>query len=327
MKWPLSAAALALAASASLACSAPTRSASPVMAELLEREVDIAARDLLCGAGGCDDAPAAGDAFRFRERHERGSSPNLVVEDARGRIWNAKLGTEVHAEIAASRLVWAIGFHQPPIHYVRSWTVSGGPDPGLQPEARFRLERRGWEKGGEWEWQDNPFVGSRELRGLIVLMVIINNWDLKTSNNIVYDRLDGSAPARQYVVKDLGVAFGRTGRFYTRGTKNDVGEFEREDFIQDVDGDRVEFHFRPLALNLNVTRDIAVDDVLWTCHRLAQLSDRQWRDAFRAAGYPDDQAAAYIARLREKVREGLALAPADRPNSAAERETARAVPF
>ena len=232
-----------------------------------------------------------------------------MVEDARGRVWNAKLGTEVHAEIAASRLVWAIGFHQPPTYYVRGWTVSGGPDPGPQPEARFRLERRDWKKGDEWEWQDNPFVGTRELRGLIVLMVMINNWDLKTSNNVIYERVGGGAdPARHYAVKDLGVSFGGSVRFYTLGTENDVDEFNREGFIRDVDGDRVEFHFRPLALNLNVTRGITVDDVLWTCRRLAQLSDRQWSDAFRAAGYPDDQAAAFIARLRQKVREGLALA-------------------
>jgi hypothetical protein len=56
-----------------------------------------------------------------------------------------------------------------------------------------------------------------------------------------------------------------------------------------------------------------VGDVLWTCQRLAQLSDRQWRDAFRAAGYRDEEAAPFIARLREKVQEGLALGNGSRP--------------
>jgi hypothetical protein len=276
--------------------------------ELVDAHPRIAARDLFCGVGGCDGAPPAEAPFRFRERHNRGSSPNIVVEDARGRVWNAKLGKETKPEIAASRLLWAIGFHQPPIYYVRSWTVAGGPDPGPQPEARFRLERSDWKKRGEWDWQDNPFVGTRELRGLVVLMVMITNWDLKTSNNTVYEqRHDGAAPARRYVVKDLGESFGRSVRYLTLGKGNDIGEFEREGFIRRVDGDHVEFHYNPIILNLNVTRDITVDDVLWTCRRLAQLSERQWRDAFRAAGYSDEQGAAFASRMKQKVREGLAL--------------------
>ena len=203
--------------------------------QLVEANPHIAARDLFCGVGGCDGAPPADAPFQFRERHNRGSSPNIVVEDARGRVWNAKLGEEVKPEIAASRLLWAVGFRQPPIYYVRSWKVSGGSDPGPQPEARFRLERRDWKKDGEWEWQDNPFVGTRELRGLIVLMVMINNWDLKTSNNTIYERRSGAAPAREYVVKDLGVAFGRSVRYLMLGKGNDIGEFNREGFISRVD--------------------------------------------------------------------------------------------
>src|SRR6185436_20389184 len=92
----------------SFTCTTPTPTTPPVMAELVERDVNIPARDLFCGVGGCGEAPDADTAFKFREIHRRGSSDNLVVEDARGRTWNAKLGTEVHAEVAASRLLWAI---------------------------------------------------------------------------------------------------------------------------------------------------------------------------------------------------------------------------
>jgi hypothetical protein len=308
------AAAFALAVCSAFACQAPAPSPSAPIAELVDPAWREPPSDLFCGPGGCGQAPPAGGPFRFRERHDRGSSPNIVVEDASGRVWNAKIGTEVHAEIAASRLVWAAGFHQPPMYYVREWKIEGGPDPGPQPEARFRLEQRDWKKDGEWKWQDNPLVGTRELRGLIVLMVMINNWDLKTSNNAIYERRGPGAPARQYVVKDLGVSFGRTVRFYMLGTENDIDEFEREGFIRRVDGDRVEFYFQPLFPNLHVARDITVDDVLWTCRRLAQLTDRQWRDAFRAAGFRDEEGKAFIARLRQKVHEGLALARATDAN-------------
>jgi hypothetical protein len=298
---------LAALVGCAFACHGPAPSAHAPIAELVDPNWSPN-RDLFCGPGGCDEAPPADAAFRFRELHTRGSSDNIVVEDARGRVWNAKIGREVHAEIAASRLIWAIGFHQPPMYYVRNWKVAGGPRSGPQPEARFRLETREWKRDGDWDWQDNPFVGTRELRGLIVLMVMINNWDLKTSNNVIYERYSSGVPARQYAVKDLGVAFGRTVRFFTLGTNDDVEEFNREGFIRRVDGDRVRFHFQPLILNERVASDITVDDVLWTCRRLAELSDRQWRDAFRAAGYSDDEVTAFSGRLRQKVREGLALA-------------------
>jgi len=47
--------------------------------------------------------------------------------------------------------------------------------------------------------------------------------------------------------------------------------------------------------------------VRWVCRLLNRLSERQWRDAFRAGGFEDDDAARYIRRLKEKVQEGLRL--------------------
>ncbi|HKA14783.1 MAG TPA: hypothetical protein VKH41_07185 [Myxococcota bacterium] len=231
-------------------------------------------------------------------------STNFEVEDARGRRWNAKFGEEVKPEVAASRLLWAIGFHQPPVYYVRNWQIANGPEAGAQPEARFRLED-GWNKHGEWKWQDNPFTGTREMQGLVVMMAMLNNWDLKTSNNKIYET-PGTPSERRYVVKDLGDSFGHSARIFL-GTLNDTEDFAREPFIRRVKHDRVDLYFRPLLLNWGVDRDIAVDDVLWTCQRLARLRDRQWRDAFRAAGYSEEEGAPFIDRMRAKVKEGLAL--------------------
>jgi hypothetical protein len=41
---------------------------------------------------------------------------------------------------------------------------------------------------------------------------------------------------------------------------------------------------------------------------MAGLSDQQWDDAFRAAGYVDAYRQRYIAKLKAKIAEGLALA-------------------
>jgi hypothetical protein len=43
------------------------------------------------------------------------------------------------------------------------------------------------------------------------------------------------------------------------------------------------------------------------CERLQRLSDRQWRDAFRAANYSDETTARYVARIRQKITQGLEL--------------------
>jgi hypothetical protein len=41
-------------------------------------------------------------------------------------------------------------------------------------------------KAGHWGWQNNPFKGTREFHGLVVMMSLLNNWDLKTPNNDIY---------------------------------------------------------------------------------------------------------------------------------------------
>jgi hypothetical protein len=52
---------------------------------------------------------------------------------------------------------------------------------------------------------------------------------------------------------------------------------------------------------------VTVNDVVWTSRLLARLSDEQWNAAFTTAGYPPDQAARFIAKVKAKIAEGLAL--------------------
>jgi hypothetical protein len=87
--------------------------------------------------------------------------------------------------------------------------VSAG---GVVREARLKRKDPAQKKLGVWEWKNNPFVGARELDGLRVLMALLNNWDLKTSNNAIYEVGD----EHRYLVSDLGGTFGRTGSSFTR---------------------------------------------------------------------------------------------------------------
>ena len=50
--------------------------------------------------------------------------------------------------------------------------------------------------------------------------------------------------------------------------------------------------------------------MVWTCRLLARLSEQQWRDGFRAAGYDDERTTRYIEKIREKIDQGIALSGA-----------------
>jgi hypothetical protein len=52
---------------------------------------------------------------------------------------------------------------------------------------------------------------------------------------------------------------------------------------------------------------LAPDDIRWAAGRMGRLTDQQWRDAFRAGNYNDADAGRYIARIKEKIADGLAL--------------------
>jgi hypothetical protein len=277
----------------------------PPIEQLVEPNPDIRSRDLFYGVGGRANAPRTDVAYEFRRSDHRGESLNFDVVDPSGRKWDAKFGADARPEVAASRLLYAIGFRQPAVYYVREWRIEGGKQAGVQQPARFRL--KAGKKDGEWAWKDNPFVGTREMNGLIVMMALLNNWDLKTSNNMIYERR-GKSPELIYVVKDLGDSFGATPHLTFRGTHDDLDGFKKERFIERVKDGRVDLYYTPLFLNMGIANDLSIEDVLWTCRRLDQLSDRQWRDAFRSAGYGDEEASQFIEHLRSKVAEGLALA-------------------
>lgn len=306
---------LALAAAAALsACAvplAPPPAVAPTpdeMAQFWVEPADLAQRDLFAGPWGPAHAPDPDAAFTFVARKKQSFfgkfSPGYDVRGPDGIEWSAKQGPEAQAEVTASRLVWALGFHQPPVYFLEKWKLAGGPTEGEQTRARFRPEIRGLAKVGEWGWQSNPFRATDAHRGLIVMMVMLNNSDLKSAQNAIYDLERPREGARRwYVVRDLGHSFGETGKF--RADRNDIVEFETEAFTTGVEDGKVRFNWS--GFHKELLSDLTPADVRWTCERLGRLSDRQWQDAFRAGGYAPELAERYIRRFKQKIAEGLAL--------------------
>jgi hypothetical protein len=91
-----------------------------------------------------------------------------------------------------------------------------------------------------------------------------------------------------------------------QGTHCGIDSFEQQGFIKAADGDRVEFEYR--GIHTSLLESVSRRDVVWMCELMSRLSDSQWQDAFRAAGYTPDHADRYIRRIKAKMAEGLALA-------------------
>ena len=72
-----------------------------------------------------------------------------------------------------------------------------------------------------------------------------------------------------------------------------------------MNGGRVEFEYP--GIDAALFDDISPADVRWLCDLFAGLSDSQWDDAFRAAGYVEEIRARYIRKIKEKIGQGAAL--------------------
>ena len=140
-----------------------------------------------------------------------GFSPGLDVKDEQGREWSVKLGPEARTEVVASRIVWAMGYHQPPVYYLPHFALRDNGTVKTDGPGRFRLKPSTQKSMGAWSWRRNPFLNTQPFAGLFVLMAVINNWDIKTPQNAVYrTSAKGASPEYQYVIKDLGASFGKT---------------------------------------------------------------------------------------------------------------------
>ncbi len=266
-------------------------------------------RDLYYGVGGRAMMPSPTARFTVLKMKKGGFSDGYDVRSPDGREWSAKLYPEARTEVVASRLQWGVGYHQPPIYTVETWSAEGAPtEEDAQPVARFREKQpaalNGLAEDEPWSYTDNPFLGTRPLNGLIVLQVMLTNADLKADNNMQYTLerpLEGAT--RWWVARDLGQTFGRTGML--SALRDDPDAFDRTRFILGVKDGMVEFEY--FGPHVGLTKTLTPGDVRWICQRLSRLTDTQWLDAFRAGGYPENTARRFIRRMKIKIAEGLVV--------------------
>jgi len=282
--------------------------AAPAPEVLSQLWVDPGAqpRDLYLGVGGQRYAPAADAVYVEQARDESGFSVSYDVVDPAGVEWSAKVGAEAQTEVVVSRILWGLGYHQPPVYYLPAWRFDPARDEIREERgARFRPKLARLDRQKEyWRWAENPFMGAPEFRALLVTLLMLNGTDLKDDNNSIYQLPEPwFGASRWFVVRDIGAALGETGSYYPR--RNWLEGFEKEPFLTRVDGERVEFGYD--GRHKELLTMVSGADVRLAARRLQALTDVQWRDAFRAAGYATSLADDFIRRINEKIDDGLAL--------------------
>jgi len=282
----------------------------------------VAALDPVNGPGGADRVPQP--PFHFVKEHSRGSQPCVSVRDGRGCIWRVKWGAEVHSETFAVRLAWACGYFAEVTHFVPSGIVEGASDlqrakdcigaaDGSFRDARFELEDPAVTKMFEehsWAWNDNPFLGTRELNGLKVIVMLLSNWDTKDrrdvargSNTAIFEERNAHGTREaHYLLTDWGGSMGRWGsNIVTRGRWDAEGfAAQTPQFVTGVINRCVTFGYAGQR-TADVARDIPVDHVGWLHPYLERLSGDFLTRALLASGASGEEAARFTASLTERI--------------------------
>jgi hypothetical protein len=276
---------------------------NPLGTPVLWREPsDIASRNLYLGPGGEALKPDLSKVTLVEEK-ESATAAKFRVRDGSGREWMMKVGGEAQAEVAAGRIVWAVGYYTDVTYLVPQVQVAGK---GTFENARFEARPKGFKRLEEWMWDENPFVGNPEFQGLKVLLALLDNWNLKNENTrIVFVRDDEAGRSElRYIISDFDVNLDKTAvapSMWHAATGRSAGAR----FIDKVNDNLIDFGYR--GKHQERLSGITVAQARWIGANLAKLSRQQIHDAFRAGNYNADeiQSLAKIVRARIDELAGL----------------------
>ena len=277
--------------------------------------------DLAAGPGGRDGAPAP--PFNFVEEHGTGTFPCVSARDARGRVWRVKWGEEVHTEAFATRLAWAAGYFVEVNYFVPSGCIHDASslqragecigEDGQFRNARFELDEPGVVKHFDehsWAWNDNPFVGTRELNGLKIMMMLLSNWDNKDvrdvargSNTAIFEhRMDRHVLEARYLIIDWGAALGTWGNNVLSRGRWDCAAYaaQNDQFVLGTEGNYVLWGYKGQR-TADAVMNISIDDVRWLYQYLGGLSDDQLAAGLRASGATESEIADFTAAIRARL--------------------------
>jgi len=283
----------------------------------------VASMDLLRGPQGEGsfelDQQVACD-YVTPEKHLTGNTPKFLCDLGAGDVVKVKYNSgEVYAEVAASRLLWAIGFgadrdygvqvrcrHCP----IEPWFWSSEPRVD-EKEFRFASIQRKHEGkeiaagGGDgWAWPELDRVDERvggapraQRDGLKLLAVFLQHSDSKADNQrlvclpdgVVKDKAGNEDCKEPFLyVHDVGLTFGKATRL--NNTRVDLAAWQSQPIWKDPD--RCVANQKKSISGTLVDPPISEAGRKFLADLLGQLSDAQIRDMFRAGR---------IERLEQKI--------------------------
>ena len=189
-------------------------------------------------------------------------------------------------------MAWAVGYWVEPNYYVADGVISGVRHLG---RAHDYVDEKGNFHGGRfqlrsddpkyledinWNWDQNPFVGTPQLNGLKVMMMLVSNWDDKDfrdaasrgGNTAIYEH------AGQYLffIDDWGASFGNWGKLLTRSKWNCADYYrESHDFVKGL-GTGIQWGYTGQHSEL-MKEGVGPSDVKWLMQYLGRITDDQMR--------------------------------------------------
>jgi hypothetical protein len=263
-------------------------------------------------------APPPRAPFTFLREDPSGTQPKFFVRDAAGSIWNVKFGYEVKNESFCWRIVRACGYLAEPSYFVASGQIqnwkalrrqtSSVTADGHFTDARFqyRDENLQFVKNRNWRWDRPPLVGTRELSGLKILIMLFSNWDNKDGrvgnggpNTGMFRFQDGTII---YAFTDWGSGMGRWGSQPGTATNWRCADFAEQtpSFVKGVAQGRVVFGWDG-AINEGFRDNIPPGHVAWFLRYLGAIDDAAIHSALLAAGASGPEADCFTLALRSRI--------------------------
>lgn len=277
------------------------------------------AEDWIWGPGGRDSAPQP--PFKFVKERLSGTNPKVEVKDANGRRWIVKFGSEVHADTFAPRLLSALGYAAVPTFFVKGSAIEGTHDlkrakhfvskDGTFRSARFKLHSKQSSEGDAdsrtWSWIENPFVGSHELGGLKILIMLTSNWDTKDardragSNNEIIGLGSPANSANWYAVTDWGASFGKSGGFFKRSRWDwNAYRSQTSTFVRLTKDGSLNWGFKGKHGG-DIPAGVRLEDIRWLIPYLSRITDDDLLAGLSASGASYPVAQDYTRSIRARI--------------------------
>ena len=262
-------------------------------ARIWEDRGPIGQLDLYWGNASPERAPIG--PFTFVREDASATNPKAIVRDARGVQWGVKWDDEVRSEVTATRLAWAMGLEVEETYFVETGRiVFSGSRPAFTRIGSFvdgagrfkspaRFERRNPEvvSKGRWAFASNPLAREDGYAVLVLMNVVMANWDAKDDNNKIVSVTDATGTRDWYLIGDYGACFGKMGGEFSH-SKYTLKDFAKNPpVVTAVSGETVHLGYK--GKNAEFHESVPLEGARLFASRASQLSLKQVDDAFRAA--------------------------------------------